>query len=105
MSSFEDAYIRDIILQGQFREEVVEVPWANTYEKRRQAALSRFRRYKQKIRTVTVGCVGHPGIELYDLCRVNERISQTTKKYTVKSIRSSFSKEGYIELMDLEYAT
>lgn len=104
MSAFEDKYLRNTVLQGQFREEVIDAPWCNTYEKRRQYALSRFRKYKMKLRSLTVGCVGHPGIELYDLCRVYERISQSTAKYCVKSIRTSFSEQGYFDLMDLELA-
>lgn len=88
---------------GQYREEIIDVPWANSFIKRKQAAQAYFRKYKRKFRTVTVGTVGNPAIELFDLARVYEHTSQATAKYSIKGIRTTFSDMGYFELLDLEH--
>lgn len=104
VSMFEDAYLRKNICRGQYREEVIELAWANTKAKRAQAAKAYFRKYKQSLRAVSLGVVGNPVLELYDLARVYEHTSQATANYMIKSIRSTFSSAGYFDIIDAEIA-
>lgn len=103
-STYVDLFLKDQVCRGQVREDFIDVKYADTEAKRRQAAMGIFRRYKQKLRSITVASVGNPAAELYDVTRIREHISGVTQKYFVRSIRTSFSKAGYFDLMDLEFA-
>ena len=105
IDAFHDGFLKDILCRGQFREQIIEVPWADTYEKRLMAARAIFREMKRSLYTITVGTIGNPALELYDLCRVSEHVTTASMKYYIKSIRTSFShSSGYIELIELELA-
>jgi hypothetical protein len=104
--TFTDKYLRDMVCaergHTQYREEVLELPWAKTSKKKKQAALAYFRRLKQQMRTVTFGIVGNPTLELYDIANIREHISTATSMYIIKGIRTTFGDEGYFELIDAE---
>lgn len=99
---FESVWLRNSVANGQFREEVIDLPWANTKEKRKMAAVTHFRRTKQRMRQISISTVGHPALELFDICRVKEMISTATANYAIKGIRTSFTEQGYFDFLDLE---
>ncbi|WLR50027.1 hypothetical protein LC040_12110 [Bacillus tianshenii] len=103
MNAYVNSFFRDHVMNGQFREEVLDIPWADTEAKRQMAAAAFFRRMRQKFRSISVASVGHPGIELYDLCRVKEIVSTASAKYVVKGIRTSYSEQGYFDFLELEF--
>lgn len=102
-NSYEDQGLRAFCRNG-FREEIIDIPWATTEAKRSMAAMALFRFNRQKIRSLTIGAVGNPAVELYDLCRIREHVSTATQNYLVKEIRTSYSKDGYFDIMSMEMA-
>ena len=104
LASFQNDFLRYTVCMGQHREKVIRVPWADTYNKKKQAARTFFRRKRQSLFAITVGAVGHPGIELYDIARISEHVTTASQKYLTQSIRTTFDENGYFDLIDLELA-
>ncbi|MCQ6399165.1 hypothetical protein NPM16_33515, partial [Bacillus cereus] len=59
--------------QGDFLEEMVEVPWATTFFARRAGAAAYHLKAIQKFRTLTGAVVGDPRIQLFDVISVYNR--------------------------------
>ncbi|MDQ0176731.1 M48 family metallopeptidase [Bacillus chungangensis] len=101
--SFDNQTFRDVFCGGQVREDIINIPWADTFAKRELAAKALFRKFRQRYRTMSVSAVGHPALEIYDLCGVRDHISTASQRYYIKAIRTTFSEQGYFDLIELEF--
>lgn len=100
-SSFVNTYIHRRILLGKFREEVVDVPWANSYRKRKEVAKAAHTKNMHKIRTLNIGVVGDPRLELWDRVGVREQTSSMTDVFHIKGMQTMISDAGFFQVLDL----
>ena len=99
---FSNKFLRYKVLLNKWREEIIDVPWANTYFKRRVAAMWHHQANIDKWKTVRAGIVADPRIELWDVVGVRDHITSEYANWHVKGITTSFNKDnGFFQVLDL----
>ncbi len=92
-------------LKGELRTAVISVGWAKSSEAKKQVALRAFFDMKRLCRTLQVSIVGNPALDILDRILVVDKHTTTRSVYTIKGIRTSFSKDtGYIQIIDLMWS-
>ncbi|MBO9598581.1 MAG: peptidoglycan DD-metalloendopeptidase family protein [Cohnella sp.] len=91
-------------LKGEIRTAVVVVEWAKSFEQKRQVAQSLFFDMKRSCRTLQVGIPMNPALDVLDRVWVIDRMTTTRSVYTIKGIRTTYSEEGAIQVIDLTWA-
>lgn len=92
-------------LKGEVRTTQVNVPWARTYEQKRQVAEKLFFDMKRLCRTLQVSVIGNPALDLLDRVYISNQQTTTRSVYTIKGIKNVFSvDEGYIQILDLMWS-
>lgn len=99
--SFRNRYLYDMVSLRNNREEEIEVPWANTYKKRRAAAIAFHTAQLHKYRKMSVGVVAHPGLELLDTIGIRDYNSGTAWKYRINAITTTQSDDGFFQILDV----
>lgn len=102
--AFEDPWLIDYC-NGERIAMGIEVPWAETDEHMQFAADNFFIQMRRKLRRVTIATIGNPSIDIGDLAKLELFHSTAKGKYMIVGVSSKFSDSGYIDLIDLEYAT
>ena len=104
MSLFEMPLITNTWFNGVHRTMGLEVDWADTLEKRLEAARSAFTQMLSKVQNISVSFVGNPLMDLGDVCQLREIITAAYQKYMVIEMRHSYSREsGFVTSAELEY--
>jgi hypothetical protein len=99
-----DKFLHNKVCKGFPRYASAESEWMQIPSQRKIYAQFVFRQMKRKYRTLTVGTQGNPFIDCFDHVKVMELDKdETPKKYSVIGIRTSLSKDGYLDIYDLEY--
>lgn len=101
MNGFTSSFLLKDVNLGFFREELVEVPWADTYLKRRDVALAHHTKNLHKWRTMNVGVVGDPRIQLWDKIGIRDQNTSQTWVWHVKGIQTMISEQGFFQVLDL----
>lgn len=102
--AFEDPFLIDYC-NGERISCGLESPWAIDEEKRWAVADSFFLDMRRKLRKPTVIIKGDPTLDIGDLIQLKELITTMNGKYVITGIQSSFTSSGYIDTLDLEFAT
>lgn len=100
-NSFMDQFLLNQVCLGDFKEEILEVPWADTYFKRKAVAFSQHLKNLHKWRMLNVGIMGDPRIECWDNVGVRERSSSVSSVFHVTGIQTSVTIEGFVQVLDL----
>ncbi len=101
-SRYNNTFLYEDVLLKRWNEEVVDVPWANTYWKRREVAIASHVRNMHNWRILTVGVVGDPRLQLWDRVGVREQSSSVTWNWHIKGIQTMLDSEsGFFQTLDL----
>lgn len=98
---FSNKYIRDQILGGAHKEKKIDVEWADTRSKRKLAAVAEFRRMLYEFKKISVTIPANPALQLYDVVRIDERISTQQFNYHVRSINTTYDENGLFQKLEL----
>lgn len=90
-------------LKGEVRTAVVEVPWAKSYAMKKLVAERMFFDMKRISKTLQVAIIGNPALDILDKIAVYDKSTATRGVYTIKGIRTNFTPEGYIQVIDLTW--
>jgi hypothetical protein len=101
VSYFSNSFLQFDVALGKWREEHLDVPWANTYRKRREVAIAHHTRNLHKWRTMNIGVVGDPRLQLWDRVGVREQTSSQTWVFHIKGIQTMVSDAGFFQVLDL----
>ena len=101
IGSFYNNYLYKEVLLGRWKEEHIEVPWADTHLKRRQVAIAHHTANVHKHLTNNVGIVGDPSLELWDTVAVREQSTSQQSIYHIKGIQSIISHDGFVQVLDI----
>ncbi|MCR8843929.1 M23 family metallopeptidase [Paenibacillus sp. SC116] len=91
-------------LKGELRTAVVHVPWAKSYEQKRQVAEKMFFDMKRTSRTLQVVIPMDPSMDVLDRVYVINQQTTTRGEYIIKSIHTRFTAQGAVQVMDLMWA-
>lgn len=92
-------------LKGELRTASVQVPWAKTYEQKREVAKRLFSDMKHLARTLQVAVVGNPAIDILDRVVVADKSTATRETYLVKGNTVNFSSStGFVNLLELTWS-
>jgi hypothetical protein len=91
-------------LKGEVRTAVASVPWAKTYEQKKQVADRLFFDMKRSCRTLQVSVPMNPSLEILDRVNIINQQTTTRSVYTIKGIRTSFSENGAVQVIDLMWS-
>jgi hypothetical protein len=95
-------YLREKVLLEKYRAETVDVPWADTYMKRKAAACAIIYEQFHKWRTISIGVVGDPRLELWDNVGLRERQSSLTDVWHIKGIQTNIGGDsGFFQTLEL----
>lgn len=100
-NTFINRFLLDHVCLGHWREEIIDVPWADTYFKRKAAALANHVQNLHKWRTMNVGIVGDPRLQLWDRVGIREQTSSQTWVFHIKGIQTMISETGFFQVLDL----
>lgn len=100
-SYFYNNYLWWNVLLGKWREELIEAPWATTYRKRREVAIAAHTKNLQKTRTLNIGVMGDPRLELWDRVGVRERVSTHADVFHIIGIQTTVNASGFVQVLDL----
>lgn len=101
VNTFTSNFILNHVSLGKFKEEVLDVPWADSYFKRREVAMSRHLHNLHKWKSTNVGIIGDPRLELWDKVGIIERVSTAKSIYHIKSIQTMISDSGFVQALEL----
>lgn len=92
-------------LKGELRTGTIEVPWARTYEAKKEVATRMFTDMKRISRSLSVSIPGNPSLDVYDRVTVLDKNTSTNSVYTIKGIRHTFSVDsGFVTLLELTWS-
>lgn len=100
-SYFYNNYLWWEVLLGKWKEEQVDAPWANTYLKRREVAIAYHTKNLHKTRTLNIGIMGDPRLQLWDKVGVRERVSSHTDVLHIIGIQTTVNDSGFVQVLDL----
>lgn len=102
----EDFLDKEILmeLKGEVRTAVVEVPWATSFAMKEQVAKRMFFDMKRICRTLQVSIPMNPALDILDRVTVRNRHTTTRSVYTIKGIRTTYSDNGALQVIDLMWA-
>lgn len=92
---------RNIFHEKSYRETEIEVPWADTYEKRRYVAQSLFNQMAMRWRKLSITVPAVLPLELLDVVLVRERISQVNWNLHIRGIKYSYTSDGLFQTLEL----
>lgn len=98
---YDSSYIQKHILRGHRRELPIEAPHANTSWKRKMAAQAHFIRQLHNWRKISVGIPANPALQIWDVVRINERISTAQWNYHITSLDTTFDASGFYQILSL----
>jgi len=99
---FESSTIRkNIFHEKSYREMEVEVPWADTYEKRYYVAKSLFNQMAMRWRKLSITVPAVLPLELLDVVLARERISQVNWNLHIRGIKYSYTSDGLFQTLEL----
>lgn len=98
---FSNSYIKNDILRGQVKEKKIEYKWANTHSKRKLAALAEFNEMLYKYVTVTASIPANPALQLYDVVRLDERITTAQFNHHIRAITTTYTSDGLFQKLEL----
>jgi hypothetical protein len=89
-------------LKSELRTTLLIVPYATTYEAKRDIAQRFFWDVKRISRTLQISIPGNPALEVLDRVFVSDKRTTTRSTYTIKGIRSTFTVDGgFTQVLDL----
>lgn len=100
-SRWSSSFLLQDVCLGIVKEEVLDVPWADTYRKQREVAVATHLKNFHKWKTANLGVVGDPRLELWDKVGVREQTSSLTDVFHIKGIQTSISDSGFFQILDL----
>lgn len=98
-NAYSSGFLQNEILNGEKREIVLEMDWANTPYKRKLAALSHLTMMLIKVRAISITLPANPLLELYDPIRIQEKISTASMNYHIRAIDYAFNSGGFIQTL------
>lgn len=91
-------------VKGELRSCSVNVPWADTYGKKRVVATKMFADMKRQARTLQCVIEGNPYLDLLDTIGIEHAKTATKDVYIIKGIRDTWSvNTGYLTFIDLTW--
>jgi hypothetical protein len=81
----------------------IDIPWADTPDKRLLAAKSAFATMHRGSRRITVSAKGHPGLDIGDICQLRDTVTTATAKYRVTGISTTMDANSYVDNIELEW--
>lgn len=102
-SLFEHKGITAMMTKGVDRTMKMEVPWADTPEKRHVAATRVFEQMFANWRKMNIAVIGNPLIDVDDVIRVDEMVTTSTSLFTVLDYKHVFNDQGFITELSLEW--
>lgn len=100
-NSFINPYLLNTVSLGKFKEETINVEWADTFRKRQEVAKSHHLQNIQKWRTLVAGIVLDPRLQLWDTVRVREQVTAATGIYQLKGIGTIVSEMGAFQTLEM----
>lgn len=98
---FQNDFLLNTVCLGKWREEFIDAPWADTYRKRQEVAMSHHAHNLHKWRTMNVGIMGDPRLQLWDRVGIREQISSQTWVFHIKGMQTMISSAGFVQVLDL----
>lgn len=87
--------------KGVNRQFGLTVPFADTLEKRKEAARSAFQQIASNWRRMSIAIVGNPMIEIGDTVKVYDMVTTATSLFKVSEFKHNFSSEAFITQLEL----
>jgi cell wall-associated NlpC family hydrolase len=87
--------------KGVNRQFGLSVPFADTLEKRKEAARSAFQQLVSNWRRMTIAIVGKPMIEIGDVVRVYDMVTTATSLFKVAEFKHNFTSESFVTQLEL----
>lgn len=103
LSLFEHKKLASTVCHGVQRTMSMEVKFADTIDKRKEAARSAFEQMLSNWRKMTIAIQGNPLMEIGDIVRVYDMVTTSTSLFKVKELRHSFNDSGFITQLELEW--
>jgi hypothetical protein len=101
-ASFMSTFLYNDVLLKRYKEEMLEVAWADTYMKKYAVACAYLRLSYDKFRTLNVGVVGDPRLQIWDRVGIRERTSSQTWIWHIKGLQTTISADnGFFQVLDL----
>lgn len=103
-NTFEHFIDTDILmeLKSEVRTTLLSVPYAKTYEAKKQIADRFFWDIKRLCRSLQISIPGNPALDVLDRVYISDHYTTTRSVYTIKGIRTTFGKDsGYMQVIDL----
>jgi 3D (Asp-Asp-Asp) domain-containing protein len=104
-SMFEHCGITSVMCRGVNRTMSLKVPFADTMEKRKEAARSAFQQMFANWKRKAIGIVGNPLVDIYDIVRVHDQITSDDDLYRILEYKHQFTDTGYLTTLQLEWAS
>lgn len=101
VNRFKNSFLLNTVTLGKWREEELEVPWADTYRKRTEVAKAHHTKNLHKWRTMNVGVMGDPRLQLWDRVGVREQTTSQTWVFHIKGMQTMISDAGFLQVLDL----
>lgn len=92
---------RNIFHNDSYREMEVEIPWADTYEKRRYVAKSLFNQMAMRWRKLSLTVPAVLPLELLDVVLARERVSQVNWNLHIRGIKYTYTSSGLFQTLEL----
>lgn len=89
--------------KGVCRQFGIKVPFADTLEKRKEAAKSAFEQIMSNWRRMSIAIVGNPLIEIGHTVRIYDMVTTATSIFKVEEYRHQFTEEGFITQIELSW--
>lgn len=100
-NTFYNDFLLNTVTLKKWREDQLDVPWADTYRKRQEVALAHHTSNLHKWRTMNIGVMGDPRIELWDRVGVREQSSSQLWVFHVKAMQTMISDQGFVQVLDM----
>jgi cell wall-associated NlpC family hydrolase len=101
---YEHPLITEKITKGVNRTTSINIgTFGDTEAKRRLAASNFFEQILSRHQTLSIAIKGNPLIEINQICEIRDLITGTNSKFSVREIKHTFSEEGFITQLELDY--
>lgn len=103
MAMFEHKLLTNAVMKGVNRMMLINVDWADSLEKMREAAKNAFQQMLSHHKKMSIAIKGNPLIEKYDIVKVKDKHTGIDFLYQVREFRHSFTPEGFITFLELNF--
>lgn len=101
-NSFNNGFLYEDVLLRRWREEILDVPWANTYFKRHRVAIASHVKSLHRWRVLNAGVVGDPRLQLWDKVGIREHTTSQTWNWHIKGIQTMIDADsGFFQILQL----